>query len=125
MLAFVVDGGQSDPRVTLLDQLLEKLGYVISRKATIAALSNDPALKAHNDSLVLIPATETSKVNVEQVIGLANLLKGRAFLIYVTDEIGTGDYKSLLRTGVADCVSWDSAKGEIYEIFQRQHLGGA
>ena len=124
MLAFVVNGGQPDRRVPGIEQLVEKLGYVISRKDTITALANDPALKANRDSLVLIPVTETSPVNVEQVIGLASQIKGRAFAIYVTDEISQADYKALIRTGVADCVNWDSAKGEIFEICHRAHAGG-
>jgi pilus assembly protein CpaE len=125
MLAFVVNGGQSDQRVVLLEQLLEKLGYVISRKDTITALMNDPELKAHSDSLVLIPATETSNVNVEGVIGLAGQLKRHGFVIHVADDVSPADYKALIRTGVADSVSWDSAKGEIFEICQRHRAGRA
>jgi pilus assembly protein CpaE len=125
MLAFVVNGDQFDQRVAILEQLLAKLGYVISRKDTITALVNGRELKAHADSLVLIPATETSKVSVEEVIGLASQVKGHAFVIYVADELSQGDYKALIRTGGADCVSWDSAKGEIFEICQRRHAGGA
>jgi pilus assembly protein CpaE len=125
MLAFVVNGGQPDRRIPVLEQLVAKLGYVISRKDTIAAVVNDPALKGNSDSLVLIPVTESSPVNVELVIGLASQFKGRAFAIYVTDEISQADYKALIRTGAADCVSWESANGEIFEICHRRHHSGA
>lgn len=125
MLAFVVNGGQPDQRVVQLEQGLDKLGYIISRKDTIAALVNDPELKAHRDSFVLIPAAETSRGPVEQVIGLANQLKGHAFVTYIADEISPGDYKALIRTGVADCASWDSAKEDIRDICQRLRAGHA
>jgi pilus assembly protein CpaE len=125
MFAFVVNAGHVDPKVVPLEQLLEKLGHVILRKETIRAVVDDPALKASADSLILIPTTESSHVSVEEVIGLASQFKGQAFAIYVTDEISQADYKALVRTGGADCVGWDSAKGEIFEICRRRHAGGA
>jgi pilus assembly protein CpaE len=125
MYAYVVNCGHPDRRAALLEQLLEKLGYVISRKDTFWELVNDPSLKAQTDTPVLILAAEGSQTNAAEVIGLANKLKGRAFVIYVADEISQADYKALVRTGVADCVGWDSAHAEISEIWQRKQAGGA
>lgn len=125
MLAFVVNGGQPDERLVLLEQLLARLGYIIARKDTVKSLVGDPELKAHKDSLVLIPTTAASNISVAQVVDLAIQLKGHAFIIHVADEISPSDYKVLIRTGAADSVSWDSAKREIYEICQRQHVKDA
>jgi pilus assembly protein CpaE len=124
MLAFVVNEGQPDRRVVLLEQVLEKLGYVIARKDSIVALVNDPQLKANKDSLVLIPVAEGSGVKIEEVMGLAYQLRNNNFVIYVADDISQSDYKALIRTGAADCAGWDSAKGEIIEICQRRRPGG-
>jgi pilus assembly protein CpaE len=123
MLAFVVKPNQSDPEVAL-EQLLEKHGYAVVRKDTIEAAIGDPKLKAHTDSLVLIPATGTCQVDVERVTGLVSQFRGHAFVIYVADEISQAHYKALVRTGVADCVSWNSAMREIAEISRRAHGGG-
>jgi Flp pilus assembly CpaE family ATPase len=123
MLAFVVKPDQADPEVALLEQLLKKHGYAVVTKDTIEDAIGDPKLKAHTDSLVLIPATGTCQVDVERVIGLASQFRGYAFVIYVADEISQALYKALVRTGVADCVSWNSAMREIAEISQRAHTG--
>lgn len=123
MLAFVVKPDQADPEVALLEQLLEKHGYAVVRKDTIEAAIGDPKLMAHTDSLVLIPATGICQVDVERVIGLAAQFRGHAFVVYVADEISHAHYKALVRTGVADCVSWNSAMWEIAEISRRAHAG--
>jgi pilus assembly protein CpaE len=123
MLAFVVKPDQADPEVALLEQLLEKHGYAVVRKDTIEAAIGDPKLKAHKDSLVLIPVIGACQVDVERVIGLASQFRGHAFVIYVADEISQAHYKALIRTGVADCVSWTSAMREIAEISRRAHAG--
>jgi len=125
MLAFVVNGGQPDRRVILLEQLLQKLGYIIARRDTVKSLVGDPELKAQKDSLALIPVTETSNISIAQVVDLANRLKGHGFIIHVADDISPGDYKALVRTGAADSVGWDSATREIYDICRRQQGRGA
>jgi pilus assembly protein CpaE len=124
MLAFVINEGQPDQRILLLEQILGKLGYVVSKKDTIESVLKDPEFKAHHNSILLIPATQPSNVTVAQLVDLAGLLKRHCFVIYVSDEVEPGDYKALVRTGAADCVSWDSAKAEIFEICQRRQTGG-
>jgi pilus assembly protein CpaE len=123
MLAFVVKPDQADPEVALLEQLLKKHGYAIVRKDTIEAAIGDPKLKAHTDSLVLIPAIGICQADVERVMALAGQITGHAFVIYVADEISQAHYKALVRTGVADCVSWNSAMREIAEVSRRAHAG--
>jgi pilus assembly protein CpaE len=123
MLAFVVKPDQADPEVARLEQLLAKHGYAVVRKDTIEAAIGDPKLKAHTDSLVLVPATGTCQVDVERIIGLAGQFMGHAFVIYVADEISQAHYKALVRTGVADCVSWNSAMREIAEISRHARAG--
>lgn len=122
MLAFVVKPDQADPEVARLEQLLEKHFYKIIRKDTIEAAIEDPKLRAHTDSLVLIPAAGAFQGDVERIIGLASQFTGHAFVIYVADEISQPHYKALVRTGVADCVSWNSAMREIVEISRRTQV---
>jgi Flp pilus assembly CpaE family ATPase len=121
MLAFIIKPDQADPEVARLEQFLEKHCYKVIRKDTIEAAIEDPRLKAHTDSLVLIPAAVASQGDVERVIRLAGQFTGHAFVIYVSDEISQTHYKALVRTGVADCVSWNSAMREIVEISRRTH----
>ncbi len=123
MLAFIVTPDRSDPQVARLEQLLGKHGYAIEGKAAIDDVIDDPQLQAHRDSLVLVPSIAGQEVDVERVIWLAGRLAGRAFVIYVADDIGQAQYKSLVRTGAADWVGWDSAMREIVEISQRMGSG--
>jgi len=119
MLAFVVTSDRTDPQVARLEQLLAKHGYMIVGKTAIDDVASDPQLEAHRDSLVVVPSITGQEVDVERVIRLAGQVAGRAFVIYVADDITQAQYKSLVRTGAADWVGWESAMREIVEISQR------
>lgn len=119
VLAFVVTSDRADSQVARLEQLLTKHGYEIVGKTAIDDVVGDPLLQAHRDSLVLVPSLPGQEVDVEHVIRLAGQVAGRAFVIYVADEIPQTQYKALVRTGAADWVGWDSAMREIIELSQR------
>jgi pilus assembly protein CpaE len=123
MFAFVVTSDRTESRVARLEQFLTKHGYTIVGKTTLDDVESDAALQAHRDSLVIVPALGNETKDVEQIIRLAGKLAGRAFVVYVADEISQAAYKALVRTGAADCASWDSAMREIVEISERMRSG--
>lgn len=119
MLAFLVTSDRTESRVLRLEQFLGKHGYTIVGKTTLDEVESDAALQAHRDSLVVVPGLGNETKVVEPIIRLAGKLAGRAFVVYVADEISQADYKALIRTGSGDCVGWDSAMREIVEISER------
>ncbi len=121
MFAWIVDPSK-DQKVELISQLLDQLGYVVRPLRSLAAFKEAKELTAPGNNIVVIPDTAESIVGFPEVVQLAGQLRGGSFLIYVTNSIQPDDYKSLVRTGAADWVGWDSALAEIREISRRKRV---
>jgi pilus assembly protein CpaE len=123
MIACLIHPDASNQRVNSLADLLEKLGYSLIRKESLKAAEDEPKLQSgRRDNIMLVPATEDWRPAASDLVALAKKFVGRAFVIYVCDEIGPDEYKALLRTGAGDCVDWRNSSKEITAISQR--LGG-
>ena len=119
MIACIVYPGDADPKVRALQDFLEKLGYGVVQAASLEAAAAEPSCQEGGDNLIVAPTTPEWRPEANKVIDLAKAVRGRAFVIYVCDEIGPEDYKALLRTGAGDCVDWASAAKEINSISLR------
>jgi pilus assembly protein CpaE len=100
--------------------MLEKLGYSVLRKESLEAAAEESKLQSGSrDNLLLVPTTEDWRPEASDLVSLARKLVGRAFVVFVCDEISPDDYKALLRTGAGDCVDWRNSSKEIAAISQR------
>lgn len=124
-LAFVVTSAQTDPQVARLGQLLTMHGYTVVGRAVIEDVVEDPQLEGQGDALVLVPSIGNPDSTADNLVYFAERLAGRAFVVFVSNEISHAQYKALVRTGAADCVGWDSALREIVEISERAHSRSA
>jgi pilus assembly protein CpaE len=118
MIAFVIHPDAVNPRVAALGDWLQKLGYSLIHSVSMGEAA-EPKLWSGRDNIVVAPTTEEWSPRVGEVVSLAQKLVGRAFLLYVCDEISPESYKALLRTGAADCADWEHARDEISEISKR------
>ena len=120
MFCFLISSDTQNPKLGLLRELAQKLGYDIVVAETDAAALDNPALRKRSDSLVLVPALgDIASISAANVISFAGKLKGNGFLLYLTDEISPTRYKELLRTGAGDSVSWAGAISEIVSTTRR------
>jgi len=120
MIACLIHPDASNQRVNSLVELLEKLGYSVIRKESLEAAAGEPKLQSgRRDNLLIVAATEEWRPEAGNLVALAKKYVGRAFVIFVCDEISPDEYKALLRTGTGDCVEWRNASNEITAISQR------
>jgi len=120
MIACLIHPDASNQRVNSLAELLEKLGYLVIRKESLEAAAEEPKLQSgRRDNLLIVAATEEWRPAAGNLVALAKKFVGRAFVIFVCDEISPDEYKALLRTGTGDCIDWRNSSKEIAAISQR------
>lgn len=119
MIAFLIHPDDAPERVSLLGSYLEKLGYDVARRASMEGVAADSSLQKGVDHLILVPVTQNWRPPAPDVVALAKSVEGRAFVIFVCDEISPEDYKALLRSGAGECVDWANAAREINAISMR------
>jgi pilus assembly protein CpaE len=119
MIACVVHPGAANPTVNALRQFLGRLGYVVVVVDSFEAAAAEPTLQKGGDNIILAPTTPDWRPEATSVVDLAKVVEGRAFVIYICDEIRPEDYKALLRTGAGECVDWANAPKEISAIGKR------
>lgn len=124
MLAYIVHPQYDDPNAVIIRDVLVKLECDAINVTSISAAAQDTRIAGTNDSIVVVPTTETWRPDVGQLIKDASRLVGRAFIIYIADTISPADYKALLRLGSADSIDWDSALHEINGIIERLKVHG-
>jgi pilus assembly protein CpaE len=119
MLAVLLDSTQ-DPKLELIRQLVDGLGYVVRQVSTADAMRDTLSKAGPGNHLIVIPQTAATQLPLSDVIQMAARLPSGCFLIYVADAIGPDDYKALVRTGAADWVQWSSALNEIRDISRKK-----
>lgn len=125
MLAYIVHPQADDMKAAFISDVLTKLGYQTVSVESLLAVARDPRLASTTDSMVVVPTTESWRLEVSALIKDARRLAGRVFILYIADAISPGDYKALLRLGAADSIDWDSAQHEIGGIVEHLRTRGA
>lgn len=124
MLAYIVHPKFEDTNAVTIRDVLTKLECETINVPTIAAAAQDSRIAGTNDSIVVVPTSDSWRPDVGEMIKDANRLIGRAFIIYIADTISPADYKALIRLGSADSIDWDSALHEINGIIERLKTHG-
>jgi pilus assembly protein CpaE len=120
MIACLIHPDAANQRANSLATLLETLGYSLMLKDSLEAAAEEPKLQSgRRDTILVVPATDDWRPVASDVVALARKFVGRAFVIFVCDEISPDEYKALLRTGAGDCVDWRNCSKEIIAISQR------
>ncbi len=120
MIACLIHPDASNQRANSLATLLETLGYSLILKDSLEAAAEEPKLQSgRRDTILVVPATDDWRPVASDVVALARKFVGRAFVVFVCDEISPDEYKALLRTGAGDCVDWRNCSKEITAISQR------
>lgn len=118
MNALIVHPDSSDGKIELLAHLLERLQHVVNYVDKLDDLAKQPVL-ASGSSVIIVPDLPSQSVAPRQVAALAETLN-RHFFVYVADDISSDDYKTLIRSGSAEWVTWKSAVTELSEITRRR-----
>ncbi|MDJ1159213.1 hypothetical protein QNA08_13305 [Chelatococcus sp. SYSU_G07232] len=125
MRAFVVFPNETEHGAQLLKRLLEQLRYDVTFVDGLEALNREGGYASHTNSIIIVPAMGPLRPGAAEVVKFAETAIGRGFVVYVADDMSAEAYKSLLRTGVGEWVTWATAAHEIVEISQRLRAGHA
>lgn len=119
MRVWIVNASPDEPKAALVAQTVKKLDCDVGWLKSMEEAAGNVATRQPTRSLVIVPATPQTQTDVRSLIEQTRKLTGRAFVLYIADEISPADYKALLRTGSADSTDWKSAVKDIAAVVNR------
>jgi Flp pilus assembly CpaE family ATPase len=115
---FISTSGDFDELAELEEQIREEVPNV-SRIRSVEELTGEIASRpqvSNNTDIILFPLAHEDSLLFERILGIAARHRDRLFFILISDVVTAAEYKQLIRTGGADCVSWGRAPQEIRDI---------
>ena len=124
MQCFMVGAGDGEPWVALAG-FAQTLGLQPTASPGLTALRGDARFTGASRSLVLVPDTASTPLDMAEAVDFAREQGGQAFVVCLADTIASADYKRLVRTGSAEWVTWRDHRDELRDLVSRLPLEGA
>lgn len=93
------------------------------RITSLEEVAQNVSGEPNQQNYVLLVASPRESGHFGKIIEAASRNRDHMFLILISDDISTNDYKRLVRTGRADWVSASAVPQEIIDIISRQRAG--
>ena len=119
MSVYFIGASQKSNRSVGLENRIRETVHNLKRINSLSDIAGELRSTIGKPVYVLLEAPTNDSKYIDGLIDLATRHRNSVFFILISDDFSANDYKRLVRTGGADCVSVAGAPQEILDIIDR------